>query len=157
MIKIISAMLLLLVTVACDDQINENLTNISDGTYIGIFCRTPAWQQSDTSNVTISFHNNSWTGYGDKINFPVLGEGTYRIENELIIFTNLTEVISGIDTTLVLSGEFQFKISNTSIEFYRYYYNPTWGWDMPDEDHYRLFKNQNTVLTYKRYKKQRLF
>jgi hypothetical protein len=138
MVRIVIIIFVLVSTVACEDSIKEDPYKIPDGVYIGTFIRTPAWQLSDTANVTITFSNNSWTGQSDRIDFPILGEGAYKIENKLINFTNLTEVIPGFDTTLILSGEFQFNKSNTSLEIFRYYYSPVWGWDMPDEDHYTL-------------------
>ena len=140
MARIITVIFFILITIACDDQIKEDPNKISDGVYVGAFKRTPAWQLSQTANVSITFSNNSWSGQSDKTDFPVLGDGTYKIENKLIIFTNHSEVTPEFDTTLILFGEFQFNINNSSIEFYRYYYNPTWGWDMPDEDHYTLIK-----------------
>ena len=72
------------------------------------------------------------------MNFPILGEGTYKIENNIIKFTYFSDINPESETTLILSGEFQFKQTNKLFKIYRYYYSQVWGWDMPDKDHYSL-------------------
>ena len=136
--RIVTAIFLVVIAVTCDDPIKDDPSKIADGVYIGTFIRTPAWMRSDSANVTITFNDNSWTGQSDRINFPVLGEGTYKIENELMFFTNLIEVSPGVDTTLILSGRFQFTKNKTQLEIYRYYFG--WGFEMSDEDRYILVK-----------------
>jgi len=142
MLRIVILLFIIFITVSsCDSKIEDPVI-IPDGIYVGTFRRTPAWQFSQTANITITFSDDTWSGQSDSIDFPILGQGTYKIENKMIIFTNLRDVSPGSDTTLILSGEFQFDKSNTLLEIYRYYYSPVWGWDIPDEDRYSLTKKK---------------
>jgi hypothetical protein len=142
MIRIIIGILTVFITATCCDSKIEDPNEISDGVYVGSFSRTLAWGSPQIANVTITISNNSWSGKSDKMNFPILGQGTYKIENKMIKFTNSSDIIPESDTTLILSGEFQFKQTKKLLEIYRYYYSPVWGWDMPDEDHYSLTRKK---------------
>ena len=113
---------------------------IQDGMYKGTFSRVISFGPRDTSNVIINFSSGTWSGQTDSLNFPVLGQGTYKIENGLILFRNRTNIAEAIDTTLVLNGDYQFNFSYTHIEIYRYYPNKVWVWDWTDEDRFILTK-----------------
>lgn len=113
---------------------------IQEGIYKGTFSRVISFGPRDTSNVIINFSSDTWFGQSDSLNFPVLGQGTYKVENDLIVFTNQTNVAEDFDTTLILSGNYQFNFSYTRVEIYRYYPNEMWVWDWPDVDRYILTK-----------------
>jgi len=111
---------------------------IQEGIYKGTFSREIMWMPRDTSKVIISFSSDTWFGQSDSLNFPVLGQGTYKVEDDLIVFTNQTSVEEDFDTTLILSGYYQFNFNNTGVEIYRLYFNLFW--DGFDIDLYDLTK-----------------
>jgi hypothetical protein len=142
MVRIIILILTVFIAVtSCNSKIEDSY-KISAGVYMGSFSRTLAWGSPQIAEVTLTFSHNSWSGTSDKINFPVLGQGTYKIENRMIKCTNSSEFVPESDTTLIFSGEFQFKQTYKILEIYRFYYSPVWGWDMPDKDHYILTKKE---------------
>jgi len=106
-----------LVLSSCESDQTLSL-KIPDGTYSGTFQRKHAFGIGEgTATVSITFSSNTWTGQSDKTNFPALCHGTYEIENNKIIFTNLCVFTADFDWSLILSGDYDLSLSSDSLIF----------------------------------------
>jgi len=110
---------------SCESDKTLNL-KIPDGTYTGTFQRKHAFGLGEgTANVSITFSSNTWTGQSDKTYFPALCNGTYEIENNKIIFTNLCTFTANFDRSLILSGDYDFSLKSDSLIFFHNSIGPT--------------------------------
>jgi len=115
----------LLILYSCESDRTYNL-KIPDGTYFGTFQRKHAFGLGDgTATVSLIFSSNTWTGQSDKTNYPALCHGTYKIENNKIIFTNLCVFTADFDWSLILSGDYDFSLSSDSLIFFHNSIGPT--------------------------------
>jgi hypothetical protein len=119
--------LLIVITVigfACESN-HDNQDKIPDGVYTGTFQRQLAFGGGDTSHITLTFSSNTWTGQSDRSKYPALCHGTYRLENQKIIFTNDCAWTAEFDWTLILGGEYDLSFKDNQLSFIRDYRGPS--------------------------------
>lgn len=117
---IISALLCMtLFAVSCKKTSPDVL--IPEGTYVGTFQRlTSAGGQ--TSNVTITFLANNWTGQSQFAKYPALCHGTYKSSGaDIVTFENACPWTAEFDWTLILSGEYKVNLVDNNIEISKDY------------------------------------
>lgn len=119
LIALVSSILL----IGCEK--NEETTYLENGNYTGTFQRHGVWFIGDTANITMTFSSNTWTGSGDKIKYPALCNGTYRIEGDTIIFVNDCAWTTEFDWSLILSGKYKLIKNGNNIEFNKDYRSAT--------------------------------
>ena len=89
-----------------DESIETNL----DGNYIGVFERA-----GNTSNVELTFNNDTWTGESETEKFPTLCNGNYSTSGNEITFENACVWTSEFDWTLILSGNWNYNLFGNSL------------------------------------------
>ena len=98
-------------------------TKIPDGTYYGTFQRSLISGDEQIANVLISFNEGKWSGQSDIPNYPALCRGTYRIENNKLIFENECAWTADFDWSLILSGMYEYNLSGDSLFISKKYGN----------------------------------
>jgi hypothetical protein len=113
--------------------------DLINGLYVGTFQRQLAFGGGEIANVSITFTSNTWTGESDHAKYPALCNGTYKIENQKIIFTNACDWTADFNWSLILSGEYDLIVNGEQIQIIRSDLGPstdTWT------DKYILQKNK---------------
>ena len=114
----------IMLQLSCETD-HDRINIIPDGTYIGTFQRQLAFGGGDTAHVTITFSSNIYTGQSDRFHYPALCHGTYKIENNKIVFANECVWTAEFDWSLILSGEYDFSIKGNRLTIYHDYSGPT--------------------------------
>lgn len=122
--KILWLMLIVLVIgiSGCEKSKTVN-EQFPEGTYIGTFQRTIALGDEQVSNVILTFSEGKWSGQSDLLNYPALCHGLYTIENNKIVFTNDCAWTANFDWSLILSGEYNYIYSDSSLIIQKNYTN----------------------------------
>jgi len=94
---------------------------VLNGVYTGTFQRKLSWANNKTSNITLTFHFNTWSGSSDITKYPALCKGTYSIEDDSITFMNECAWTAEFDWSLILSGKYKIESHGDRVEFYRDY------------------------------------
>jgi len=109
----------------CQDDDFKNV-EIPDGVYTGTFVRDAVWLDNEPiAHITITISSNKWSGASDIVKYPALCNGSYSIRDKRIVFQNDCAWTAEFDWSLILSGEYEMKISDNSIEFHRDYRSST--------------------------------
>lgn len=95
---------LLIGLASCNDE--DSPSNIN-GEYVGVFERN-----GNSSAVELTFTNGIFSGESEIVKFPALCNGTYTISRNTITFTNACAWTAEFDWTLILGGEWDFKLNN---------------------------------------------
>lgn len=69
--------------------------------------------------VEMNFENGNWEGTSSIQRYPALCNGTYKIENQEITFTNGCFWTADFDWTLILSGTYKLEQSQNTLKFER--------------------------------------
>ncbi|HEX8327519.1 MAG TPA: hypothetical protein VF629_08260 [Hymenobacter sp.] len=102
---------LLLAVSSCQKSVPSPDLN---GTYTGTFQREPGGQ---VSQVSLTFSEGEWNGTSQKVKYPALCSGTYKVTNKnKIIFTNACVWTAEFDWTLILGGEYDLNTKGKTIE-----------------------------------------
>lgn len=117
------ALLSSIILVSCEK--NDEPTYLDNGNYTGTFQRELVWGDSDTANIIMTFSSNTWSGSSDRVKYPALCNGTYRIEGDTIIFENLCVWTAEFDASLILSGKYKLIRNGNSIEINKDYRSAT--------------------------------
>jgi hypothetical protein len=123
--KLIQLLLLFTILSLGCERNNTPSDKIPIGIYTGTFQRQLAFGGGDTAHVTITFSSSTWTGQSDRFHYPALCHGTYKIDNNKIVFANECEWTAEFDWTLILSGEYDFRINGNHLTIYHDYSTPT--------------------------------
>lgn len=118
----------------CEKNVEKE--EIINGKYSGMFERTTGAGSTETSNVSITFSGNIYSGTSDKIKFPAICNGTYSVKNNEINFKNECVWTADFDWSLILSNNYSLRQKGDSLEIKREY---------PGQmtDHYKLKKQQS--------------
>ena len=116
--------LLLIFTVALFGSCNENaepiiLSQELEGTYSGTFQRFSGETADEIALVELNLVNGNWEGTSSKQKYPALCNGTYKIENQEITFSNACFWTAEFDWTLILSGTYKLEQSQYRLKFER--------------------------------------
>jgi hypothetical protein len=105
--------LTILVLISCRKE-NEQEPLLS-GTYTGTFQRLVSGN-GDTSNVSLTFNINSWSGVSEFIKYPGLCGGSFKIFNsDSIVFENTCVWTADFDGTLILHGSYKLFANHDSV------------------------------------------
>jgi hypothetical protein len=94
---------------------------LDNGNYSGTFERELVWGKSDNAKITMTFSSDTWSGSGDHIKYPALCNGTYRIEEDTIVFEINCVWTAEFYASLILSGKYKLVKNEYSMEFNRDY------------------------------------
>jgi hypothetical protein len=121
MFRINSAICVLLFTILGCESNNNEWDKIPEGVYTGTFQRLPASDEGKIAHVTVTIYSNLWSGESDIIKYPALCYGTYQYYNHKIIFTNSCPWTADFDVSLILGGEYDFRLNGNQLEIIRSY------------------------------------
>ena len=99
-------LLLMSVLVSCEDDgfiISEDYNDTV--VFEGVFFRSSPTAKYMTSDVSISFKQNTFIGTSSEDKYPAICEGTFTINNGIIDFENSCVWTADFDWTLILSGK----------------------------------------------------
>ncbi len=100
---------LLFIILSCNTD-DENSQPEINGEYVGVFER-----DGNNSNVELTFNNGNWTGESEIVKFPALCNGTYSSSGNVITFENACFWTAEFDWTLILSGEWNYRLNGNSL------------------------------------------
>ncbi len=95
---------LLLIFVSCENDDIIPVVEVPIGTYNGHFIRSSPLGKYAPSNVTLSFTADRFTGESDKIKYPAICNGTYKITGQEIEFINECAWTAEFDWTYILAA-----------------------------------------------------
>lgn len=117
--------LILLITaflfmISCEQK--ETVTpDVVDGTYVGIFNRSSPNAKYATANVTLTLNKGEFSGSSNINNYPAICNGTYKIFEGRVEFTNNCMFTANFDWTYILNRNFNLKIEANKIYLTRGY------------------------------------
>ncbi|WP_373523110.1 hypothetical protein [Aquiflexum sp.] len=105
---------------SCDENAEPTiLSQELEGTYSGTFQRFSGETAGEIALVELNFENGNWEGTSSIQKYPALCNGTYKIENQKITFTNSCFWTAEFDWTLILSGTYVLEQSQNTLKFER--------------------------------------
>ena len=131
--------------VSCEKQGNLIASTPEEsikGTYIGTFERITSAGLNPVSNVIITFADSTWNGQSDIGGYPTLCNGTFKISDNKIVFSNICAWTTDFDWSLILSGEWEFVKNGDSLTFTKKYGTQT---NNPYYDIYQLIIPKNSM------------
>ena len=102
-------------SIACQNHDVDKNTAIPNGTYQGQYTRTGPLIKFSPSNVTVIFESGSFSGGSDRMYFPAICHGTYKISGQEIEFADVCVWTANFDPSLILSGKFELKIDGKRL------------------------------------------
>ena len=106
------------------------MKTIPEGTYKGHFIRSSPLAKYASSNVTITIKGNTFYGESDKLNYPAICRGTFKVMGNTIELENECLWTADFDWSYILKGEFEFTMTDGKLEMKRSHDDNT--------DHYSL-------------------
>jgi hypothetical protein len=118
-----NSLILLIASLLFGCQYND-LSNatIKSGAYKGTFFRASKNTDEpnyEVANVTITFTTNQFSGVSDKIHYPAICNGAYKITGHEIDFTNACFFTADFDWSFILSGTYEIKSNGTLLQLQR--------------------------------------
>jgi hypothetical protein len=97
---------------ACTDT--DTSTRLQ-GTFEGVFYRVRDNVKGESSNVTLNFSGDDYSGVSSIAKYPALCEGKFAPSSGQISFTNKCMWTADFDWTLILNGEFKIERSGDEL------------------------------------------
>lgn len=117
----IMTIIILFAFISCrNNSINRNVY-LEIGTYDGKFIRSSPNAKYAPSNVTLIFTAERFSGESDKIKYPVICKGTYKVIGQEIEFNN--ECTSGNEGewSSILDGRLVLRVKGRTIEMTKHF------------------------------------
>jgi hypothetical protein len=105
-----------LVLFPCAYKNTRKTVSIPQGIYKGTFIRSSPLARYAASNVTIKFTRNAFEGQSDKLNYPAICMGTFKVNGSKIEFGNKCFWTSDFDWTYVLKEKFGYSLIDNRLE-----------------------------------------
>ncbi len=111
-------LLLAFLSFSCFDKDQEPAV-LPSGTYVGQFQRSSPTADYDVANVTLVLDGSSFSGSSDHVKYPAIGQGTYQMEGQEIVFKDNSFWTAEFDWTLILDGAYVVSTQNQEVTFIR--------------------------------------
>lgn len=85
------------------------------GTYVGLFSRTG----SDTSQVSLYFDGNRFSGQSNQAHYPAIGAGHFDIDNNNVIFQDTLTWTANFDWSLILTGTYHINYGEGTVRLWK--------------------------------------
>ena len=108
--------IMLLTLFSCKSSPILKATELKEGTYVGHFIRSSPLAKYAPAKVTLTFKGGQFSGESDAVNYPAIGNGTFRIMGNEIEFTNERLWIADFDWSYILNGKIAFEIDGDKLE-----------------------------------------
>lgn len=113
--------LLLSPLLSCDENNTDEIVDLPIGNYKGQFIRSSPHTKYDPSNVTLTFTADRFFGESDKIKYPAICNGTYKLTGREIEFTNDCPWTAEFDWTYILNGKFELSVDGDELVMTKYF------------------------------------
>ncbi len=110
-------LLFLSILFACTEE--ETPSAQIDGNYTGVFIRTHPQAKFAPANVTLQLQGGRFSGTSARQNYPAICEGSYTSFEDKILFEESCIWTADFDWSYILSGSFDYTITNEEITFTR--------------------------------------
>jgi len=115
-------LLMLAIFGSCSENTEPTIASQDlNGTYTGTFQRFSSTFSGEIALVEINFDNGTWGGTSSIQKYPALCAGEYTTGNGEISFTNNCFWTTEFDWSLILSGTFKLRQTQTSLSFEKTY------------------------------------
>lgn len=101
-----------------DDSVSSQLP---EGTYTGVFIRSSPQARFLTSDVELTFQDQSFVGSSSIQNYPSICNGSFTVSGGDIEFTNSCIWTADFDWSYILSGKFELAINGDELIMTRTY------------------------------------
>jgi len=112
--------LILLTFGSCQENDVNKTRALLQGTYTGQFIRSSPNAKYAPSSVTLTFTVGRFSGESDKIKYPAICHGTYKLRGQNIEFQNECPWTAEFDPSYILSGEFRLYVDGDKLEMIKY-------------------------------------
>ena len=116
-------LLLGLITLSCNRDDSNYLTEFKEGEYEGIFFRTQPNAFYEPSNVNLTLKDGNFEGFSSKNEYPMICEGIYEIGENEIIFNDHCSWTADFDWTYILNRSFTFEVIDGKLYLIKDYEN----------------------------------
>lgn len=103
----------------CEKSVAERL----EGRYSGIFFRG-TWAATDnpvTSNVTLHFSTDEFSGTSSMAHYPAICNGTYKADADTLQVTNGCAFTADFSWTFVFNGTYNYTWENNRLKIWKEY------------------------------------
>jgi hypothetical protein len=101
---------------SCGYKASHTMAKLPQGTYKGQFIRSSPLARYAPSEVTITFSENKFSGQSDKVNYPAIGSGAFRVVGNEIEFVNENMWTADFDWTYILKEKFKMIFDGKRLE-----------------------------------------
>jgi hypothetical protein len=99
--------------ISCDKS-DESPISLN-GRYMGSFSRTGM----DTSEVTLLFVNNTYSGQSNRTNYPAICRGSFDVDDNTIQFADSCSWTANFDWSLILSGQYSISYNDGAVRIWK--------------------------------------
>lgn len=109
----------LLTLFSCGNKKLSRVKTVPNGTYKGQFIRSSPLAKYASSNITITFKGNTFSGESDKSNYPAICKGTFKVMGNTIELENDCLWTADFDWSYILKGTFEYTMTDGKLEMTR--------------------------------------
>lgn len=107
------------VSLSCDRDDSNYLTEFEEGQFEGEFIRSSPWGFYVPSDVSLTLRNGNFEGTSSRAKFPAICRGTYIVDGNEIHFQNECPWTAEFDWSLILSGTFTYQIVEGELYLFK--------------------------------------
>jgi hypothetical protein len=108
------------ILISCENNDISKNSDLTFGTYKGVFVRSSPYAKYATSNITLTFTAGAFTGESDTPKYPAICNGTYKIIGQEIEFFNACPWTAEFDWSLILNGKFKLDVDGEQLQMRRH-------------------------------------
>jgi len=122
--QIMRFLILALFTVVLVSACKKDTTGkIRDGKYVGTFSRSNPLSNTGSSNVTLIFDGNRFSGSSDITNYPAICKGTFNAGSSKMEVVNECMFTANFDWTYIFKGEYDYEVEGNELRIFKRYPN----------------------------------
>jgi hypothetical protein len=112
--KLLTLFLIFSLALGCNSE-NILLTDLPNGTYIGVFHRVASNIKTRQAEISIQLNNGTFEGTSNIPNYPAICSGTYNVDGDEVTFENACAFTADFDWTYILSGTFKVSLHDKEL------------------------------------------
>jgi hypothetical protein len=92
-----------------------------EGDYTGMFTRSHPNISYVSSNVTLHFSRNAFSGTSNMRNYPALCQGSYSVDGNKLMIVNTCMFTADFDWSFIFTGEYNFELQGNKLRIWKDY------------------------------------
>ena len=120
---------------SCKNNNASKTAGLKEGTYTGYFVRSSPLARYASAKITITLKAGRFSGNSEKLIYPAIGEGTFRVIGSQLEFTDEKLWTADFDWSYILKGKFDLDVKGEHLELIKV--------DGENTDHYFLELTKN--------------